>query len=222
MSDFNIRKDDDKTELAIAIRENSGLEDLVKFYPEEEVGKLLDNKERLDKITHFFQNTTKNVVTAVLAMKCNPRTCPHRNSCVLAKNNIAPEGYQCPIEKKVISEVSASVMEELDIDPQSTIEMEQLYDLIDAKLLDMRTSGMIAETTLVQEITSRSGNNVTSYREIAPEFKIKMDLKRLKASILDEFMATRRSKKRYGLNASEKGYESIVREAMRIKAEKDK
>lgn len=216
MSSINLRKDDEKTELALMVRDNQGIKELAALYPEEKINKLLDNKDKLDKIVSYFKNAVGTSRKSILAMKCNPTTCPYKTSCILLKNDMAPDGYACPIEQKIALELESSIVEELDIDSQSTIEMEQLYDYIDAKLLDMRTSGLLADGSVVQIIENRHGAQVSKYNDVAPEFKIKMDLKRLKASIMEEFMATRRSKKRYGLNTGDKSYESIVREAMRV------
>ena len=91
--------------------------------------------------------------------------------------------------------------------------MELLYDFIDAKLLDMRTSGMLAETSLVQEITKDGRNGSIISKDVAPEFSIKMDLKKLKSSLLNEFMATRLAKKRYGIQGSS-SMEDIIKSAM--------
>ena len=92
--------------------------------------------------------------------------------------------------------------------------MELLFDFIDAKLLDMRTSGMLANTSLVQEVRKEGrGGSSTISKEIDPAFTIKMDLKSLKSKLLNEFMATRLSKKRYGISGNST-MEEIIKNAM--------
>ena len=50
------------------------------------------------------------------------------------------------VPTKICNELEITLCNDLDIDPQDTVEMELLYDFIDAKLLDLRTSGMLADT----------------------------------------------------------------------------
>ena len=210
---MNIRTDPTaKQELSIISKELP-LDELLSVYPEEAIAKLVANKDKLVKVAEAFNNTLSAVSLSSMVMKCNPSKCPHKSSCILIKNGIAPESYLCPIEKKIVSELEFNLTQELEIDTQNTIEMELLYDFIDAKLLDMRTSGMIADSSVIQLIEIDNGKSVNRYNDIAPEFKIKMDLKKLKSSIMDEFMATRKAKKRYGIN-NNLSFENIIKQAM--------
>jgi len=211
----NLRRDLTPSDELSLIKKEINIDDLVGVYPEEAINKLIENKDKLKAIAKKFNGTFGSVAKAIIFMKCNTVTCPYRTSCLLIKNNLAPEGYQCPIEAKIAAEIEFSVTKELDIDTHNSIEMELLYDFIDAKLLDMRTSGMLANGCLVQDVHAISeGREVVTSRDISPEFKIKMDLKRLKSSILEDFMATRKAKKRYGINTDKNAVEELVRKAM--------
>jgi len=210
----NLRDDTISTEIALITKENSDLHDLLQFYPEEQVERLLNNKDKLIKIAKQFNCNVPYISKSTMVMTCRTVTCPFRHMCVLNRNQLAPDGDPCPIEKKVINELETTIVEELDIDQNSTLEMELLFDLIDAKLLDMRTSGLIGEVGVVQTIEVRSGNVTSSSRDVAPEFKVKMDLKKLKFAIMEEFMATRKAKKKYGLAGNDKQFENLVRNAM--------
>lgn len=215
MSELNLRHDLTTQDELVLLRENYALESLLSVYPEEAVHKLVKNKEKIGKIVELFSGSLIGVSKTIMVMKCSTKDCPYKNSCVLLKNNMAPDGYSCPIEKKLIIELEAAIADDLDIDRQNTIEMELLYDFIDAKLLDMRTSGMMSSSSLTQSIRSISeGQIIETSRDIAPEFRIKMDLKKLKASIMEEFMATRRAKKKYGLGGGDKTFENMIRAAM--------
>jgi len=213
--DTNLRKKlNDNQEISIIEEELGDLSPLLSMYPEEALDKLIKNKDKLTKISKMFESGGINAVsTSVMLMRCNQSDCPYRLSCPLLKAGIAPEGYTCPIEKKLSSELELTLIKDLGIDPQDTVEMELLFDFIDAKLLDMRTSGMLANTSLVQEITKEGRGGATMSRDVAPEFTIKMDLKSLKSKLLNEFMATRLSKKRYGISGSST-MEEIIRNAM--------
>lgn len=210
----NLRDDSVSTEIAIMSRENTELKDLLEFYPEEQVEKLLNHKDKLLKIAKQFNCNVPYISKSTMVMTCRTESCPFRNMCILSKNNLAPNGYPCPIEKKIINELEDSIATELDIDKGSTLEMELLYDLIDAKLLDMRTSGLLGEVSVVQIIETKTGNITSTFRDISPEFKVKMDLKKLKFIIMEEFMATRKAKKKYGIIGNEKQFENLIRNAM--------
>ena len=211
---MNVRKDPTQEQKLSLIRKELPIDELLSVYPEEVIGKLIANKDKLSKLAGTFKNVAANISKATMVMNCNVVTCPYKNACILKKNDLAPNGYPCPIEKKLIMELEYAIVNELEIDTQNTLEMELLFDFIDAKLLDMRTSGMIAEGSVVQLITIDNGKAVNKYKDIAPEFKVKMDLKKLKSSIMDEFMATRKAKKRYGLSSGETTFENIIKNAM--------
>ena len=210
----NLRDDTISTEIALMSRENSELKDLLEFYPEEQVELLLNNKNKLTKVAKQFNCDVPYISKSTMVMICNSAKCPYKDICILNKNQLAPSGYPCPIEKKIINELESSIISELDIDRGSTLEMELLFDLIDAKLLDMRTSGLIGKASVVHTIEIRSGNTVTTTKDIAPEFKVKMDLKKLKFSIMEEFMATRKARKKYGIGGNDKQFENLIRSAM--------
>lgn len=213
-ADTNLRKNlTDNQQLSIIEDEIGNLTPLLSMYPEEMLHKLVKNKDKLYKISKMFEGGISAVSTSVMLMKCNSDDCPYNLSCPLLKAGLEPDGYTCPIEKKLSSELEITLTRDLNIDPQNTVEMELLFDFIDAKLLDMRTSGMLANTSLVQEITKEGRGGATMSRDIAPEFLIKMDLKALKSKLLNEFMGTRLAKKRYGIQGTN-SMEDIIRNAM--------
>jgi len=124
-----------------------------------------------------------------------------------------PVGHSCPIEKKIASELEADLVETLAIDQNDIIEMELLWDLIDMKLLDMRSSGALKNGSLVQVVENRVGNVSTSREEASPILEIKMNIKRLKHSIVDSFVATRRAKKKYGMSSNRNTIEELLLDA---------
>jgi len=213
MSNINLRDNNNATQIAVIEEEVGDLSPLLSMYPEEALHKLIKNKDKLQKISNMFESGMASVSTSIMLMRCNGDECPYRLSCPLLKADIQPEGYYCPIEKKLSNELEIDLIRDLNIDPQDTVEMELLFDFIDAKILDMRTSGMISNTGLVQEITKEGRGGATMSKDIAPEFLIKMDLKNLKNKLLNEFMGTRLAKKRYGIVGTN-SMEDIIKNAM--------
>jgi hypothetical protein len=123
---------------------------------------------------------------------------------------MAPESYPCPIEKKIIIDLEGDLIVSLDINRSDPIEMEMLWDLIDTKLLDMRASGALKDGRLVQLVEQQVEKVTQTKEEPYPTLLMKLELKRLKHSIIDSFVATRRAKKKYGMISELNSVESLI------------
>jgi hypothetical protein len=123
---------------------------------------------------------------------------------------MAPESYPCPIEKKIIIDLEGDLIVSLDINRSDPIEMEMLWDLIDTKLLDMRASGALKDGRLVQLVEQQVAKVTQTKEEPSPTLLMKLELKRLKHSIIDSFVATRRAKKKYGMISELNSVESLI------------
>jgi hypothetical protein len=210
---MNLRNVTNKQELAILETQNPDLSILLGIYPSELSANLINNKEKLLEITKTLNNLTKNTCINTMIMKCTPE-CIYKDICELVKNEIAPYNYPCPIEKKVIMDMEFDIVRSLDIDRNDPIEMEMLWDLIDAKLLDMRSSGALSNGRLTQTVEQKLGKDmVVTREELSPNIEAKLELKKLKHSIIDSFAATRRAKKKYGMQSDTRTLEQMIRDA---------
>lgn len=210
MGDLNLRDNSASTHLDILKQEDPDIKGLLAVYPEEAAEKILANKKKLKKVVTAFANMSGHNGTNALVMTCNSRTCPYKDVCVLKENDMAPEGLACPVEKKIISELEADVVQSLGIDRNDPIETEMLWDLIDSKLLDMRASGALKNGSLVQVITQHVASITQTKEEMSPTLLIKLELKKLKHSIIDSFVATRRAKKKYGMTSDVNTLEGLI------------
>jgi len=217
MDTIDLRDNSPDTLVALMKQKNPGLESLLSVYPEEHYDKLLKHKDKLDKvIEQFYKVSSYNSMHSVV-MKCNITTCPYESICILKKASIAPEGSSCPVEKKMVIDLESDIVESLKISRNDPIEMELLWDLIDTKILDMRTSGAMNNGALIQEIVSTvAGKIETSKQEMSPNVEVKLELKKLKHSIIDSFVATRRAKKKYGMQGTNKSLESVLLQGLNI------
>ena len=182
--------------LDVLRRDNPEIESLLAVYPEEETAKLLQNKEKLAKIIKAFSSVSVARSQASMVMTCQDN-CPYKEICILKKEGLAPYGHPCPIERKIVSQLEVDVIESLDIETNNPIEMELLWDLIDMKLLDMRASAALKDGKLLQTVESKVGQNVISKDELSPLIEAKLELKKLRHSIIDAFIDTRRARKIY-------------------------
>ena len=208
----NLRNITEKQDLAIMEQENPDFKALLSVYPPEAAMNLLNNKEKLASICKIMNNSTSFSSVNAVVMTCL-ESCPFREVCILIKDELAPFGYPCPIEKKVIMEMESDIVTHLDIDRNNPIEMEMLWDLIDTKILDLRASGALKNGKLTQTIEQKVGQAIVTREEVAPEVEIKMELKRLKAGIMDAFVSTRRAKKKYGMNSDSSTLEQMILQA---------
>lgn len=182
-----------------ALQSGNDITSLLSVYPPEAAAKLEKNKGKLAKISEAFDNITTASVQNAIVMTCNPNNCPYKNTCILISNDLAPDGYKCPIERKVMTEVEFQVINSLEIDRNDPIEMELLWDLIDAKILDMRASASLSDGDLMEVVLTESKMGSSKKFEMDPVMLIKLELKKLKHNIMDEFCATRRSKRKFGI-----------------------
>jgi hypothetical protein len=213
MSDLNLRDNSASTHLDILRQEDPDIQGLLAVYPEEAAEKILANKTKLKKVIKAFNNMKGFTDTNSVVMTCNTTMCPYKDVCVLKLSNIAPDGCACPVEKKIVIELESSIVESLSIDRNDPIETEMLWDLIDTKLLDMRASGALKHGSLVQVITQQVAKVVQTKEEMSPTVLLKLELKKLKHSIIDSFVATRRAKKKYGMISDVNTIETLIRAA---------
>ena len=206
----NLRDNSASAHLDILKQEDPEIQGLLAVYPEEAAEKILENKKKLHKIALAFKSMKEYTNANSIVMTCNTSKCPYKDICILNMNGLAPVNYTCPIEKKIVMELEADVIQSLEIDRNDPIEMELLWDLIDIKLIDMRTSGKLKDGSVVQVVTQQVAKVLQTKEEISPTLLIKLDLKRLKHSIMDSFIATRRSKKKYGMVSDVNTLEALI------------
>lgn len=218
---MKLRDNSAETHLDILVQDNPDIKNLLAVYPEGAAEKILANKVKLAKVMKSFGDMKNYSNTNTIIMICNSRSCPYKEVCVLNQNDMAPDGYGCPVEKKIVMELEADIIESLSIDRNDPIEMELLWDLIDTKLLDMRSSGALKEGYVTQTVQQQVAKVMQTKDEINPSLQIKLDLKRLKHSIIDSFVATRRAKKKYGMQNDVNAVEALIIQAA-IKNKQDK
>lgn len=206
----NLRDNSAKTHLDILNQEDPEIKELLAVYPEEAAEKILSNKKKLGKIIAAFKNMKNYADTNSIVMTCDPQECPYRSVCILRLNDMAPTGLSCPVEKKIVIELESDIVQSLNIDRNDPIETEMLWDLIDTKLLDMRASGALKKGSLVQVVQQQVAKVTQTKEEISPTLLIKLDIKRLKHSIIDSFVATRRAKKKYGMVSDINTLEALI------------
>jgi len=218
---MNLRDNSISSHLDLLRKEKPEIENLLSVYPEEYIETLLANREKIDKALKAFNSISSYSMINITVMQCNIKTCPYKSSCILLKSNIAPDGYNCPVEMKLVLDLETEVIYSLKIDKNNPIEMELLWDLIDAKLIDMRASGFLKDGAVTLESTIMIGKNECTKVEPSPAIELKLEIKKLKHSIIDQFLATRRAKKKYGMSNDDRSIEQILRDEINRSKDSD-
>jgi len=78
----------------------------------------------------------------------------------------------------------------------------------------MRASANLKDGSVIQVVES-TGKISSTKEEIDPAIMLKIEIKKLKHSIIDSFVATRRSKKKYGMQSEASTIETLIMEAAR-------
>ena len=210
MAALNLRDMTTEQQLTVIEQSNPELKALLEVYPPEELDKLMSKKKKLAKIAETLSNgITVHASINSMIMTCT-RACPFRNVCILAQSEVAPDGYACPIEKKIVAELHSDIVASLEIDTNDPIEMDQVWDLIELRLLDLRGSGKLKDGSLVQVVEQKIGQAVSTREEVSPTLEMKLELKKLKHQIIDSFVGTRRAKKKYGMNTDSNTIEQMI------------
>jgi len=134
----------------------------------------------------------------VLPKICNGDLCENRDYCPFYKNNVAPVGEYCPIEALLIAKLKYALTKDLEVSPGNTSEEILLNDLIELQLYDIwRLNGpiLMKNILLKQPVSIDPKSKTIMYADVVnPLLEVKMKFQEKKAKILNEFLATRKSK----------------------------
>lgn len=127
--------------------------------------------------------------------KCTP-ACPLYDQCEIRKQ-YSPS--YCPMEFVKFFEQLTSMAKELDIDPDNVVEASRVLDYQLLSLIQDALLEKIQHDGVGRTVPIVSGEGIISeVEEVSPFVKALMEIAKLKGKILEEFLATRQSKKKFG------------------------
>jgi len=127
--------------------------------------------------------------------KCTP-ACPLYDQCEVRKK-YSPS--YCPMEFVKFFEQLTNMAKELDIDPDNVVEASRVLDYQLLSLIQDAILEKIQHNGISQYVPVVSGEGVIAeVEEVSPFVKTLMEIAKLKGKILEEFLATRQSKKKFG------------------------
>jgi hypothetical protein len=136
---------------------------------------------------------------SVIAMRCQGQeSCPYAEDCELAIMKKAPKGKKCPYETALFAEFLAKAVEELDVDPSNSIEMDFCNELATTDLLIMRMDSSLAMRDNVdlmddQVVFDKQGNELTN-KVVSPYLDARERLLRRRDKIVNLMVGDRKEK----------------------------
>jgi len=150
------------------------------YYDEETLAHMQLSKDKVKALSNALRTLSKNVIKA----------------------SVAPIGHSCPIELMLIDQWEKEYVDDLGVDIQSKIEVDLIRDMIEADIIDWRTSHELAKGGLFDWNTvgvSEKGEPIIRKEENAA-ISIKLKFKARKDRLREDLMATRKIKAKFGLN----------------------
>lgn len=173
------------------------------YYPLEVLDHLEISEYQLESLRKNLRTMTKNVIKMSAPMLCRGEKCPMQERCPLFRSRVAPMGHNCPIELMLMDQWEKDYMDDLQVDIQSKVELDLVRDMIEADIMDWRTSHEIATNGLFDWNTVGFNEKTGKpyYRkEEAIALGIKLKFKARKDRLREDLMATRKMKAKFGLS----------------------
>lgn len=163
-----------------------------------------DKKARVEELTTPSRLNTARV--ASIPMLCRGSSCPSRHSCPLYKENVHPFGMSCPIESKLIMMMMMQIMEELEVNPSSTIEVGMVRDLVDQEIQQIRKQNLLAQEDIIQEnvVGVDESGELIMKKELHLGVRWEDTIHKRKAAILKQLVASREAQINAGAKMMDK------------------
>lgn len=153
-----------------------------------------DRKEKVKEITGDSRIIHSRV--ASIPMSCRGSQCPMAKTCPLYKEDLHPFGERCPIEAKLVAQLMYGIMKELEVDPESIIEVGMVRDIVDQEIQQIRKQSILSNEDIITENVigiDDSGDPIMKKElNLAVDWEDKIHKR--KAALLKQLVATRESR----------------------------
>ena len=172
------------------------------YYDEETVKHLKISEDRIPGLVKALKTMHKNSVKYAGPQTCAGPKCHMAARCPLQKAFIAPVAHSCPVEQLLMDTWEKQYIEDLGVDIQSKIEIDLVRDMIEADLIDWRTSHEIAKGGLFDwnAVGVTPEGKVITKKEEAIAIGIKLKFKSRKDRLREDLLATRKIRAKLGLS----------------------
>ena len=160
----------------------------------EDYGEIEVSEHKLMKIRKQMKVASIGPISAV-AMICTGSQCQVKEMCPYFKNDVAPIGEECLLEKNLIREWMDRYIEEFSVDINKTTEVQLVSELVEIAVYERRINSYISINSPMMMTDVVAGvdpaGNAYYNLDIAKAFEIKDRLKKQRMKILDAMLATR-------------------------------
>ena len=160
----------------------------------EDYGEIEVSEHKLLKIRKQMKVASIGPISAV-AMICTGSQCQVKEMCPYFKNDVAPIGEECLLEKNLIREWMDRYIEEFSVDINKTTEVQLVSELVEIAVYERRINSYISINSPMMMTDVVAGvdpaGNAYYNLDIAKAFEIKDRLKKQRMKILDAMLATR-------------------------------
>lgn len=181
---------------------NEQLNKLMSYYPKQLQDSMQLDADQIKSIKKDIKEID-GLQTNRLPLTCKGHECIFAKKCSLQRHGIAPVGYPCPIESYLMETWRDDYMSSLNVNTMNKIEMDFIKDMVECDIMDMRTSNELAEHGLydfpILGINEKTGQPYRGKIENIA-IGIKLKYKKRKDGKVEEFLATRKAKAKFGIS----------------------
>lgn len=146
---------------------------------------------------------TKKALFASIPIVCRGPACPYAEVCPLLKADVAPVGFSCPIEAKLVANTMAAYIEQFDIEDDNFIELSMVREMVDIEVQYMRQDKILSMEHFIQEnvVGVDSDGDPVMRKELHIAVELADKLHKRRQALFKNFLATRESRLKAGLAA---------------------
>lgn len=154
----------------------------------------VEKRDRANQIIDDARVSTSRF--ASIPMECRGSACLAHKRCPLYQENLHPYGEICPIEAKLVARLVYDMMDELEVDPASTIEVGMIRDLVDQEIQQLRKQNLLSREDIIQEnvIGVDDNGEPIMKKELHLAIDWEDKIHKRKAALLKQLLATRESR----------------------------
>lgn len=167
------------------------------FFPE-----AWDDNQKKQVLEEINPRRSKSAMFASIPMRCEGAKCPVADTCPLLKKNLAPVGESCPIEAGIVHAFMNEYMNELNVDPDTLVEVSMVRDLVDLEIQYIRSSKRLAKEDFISKvvvgINEKTGEPIINEQlHVAIDFQDR--IYKRKRDLRKELLASREARVKLGM-----------------------
>lgn len=178
----------------------AGFEDT---YKEDYLPQTMSEKDKDRIVALTSKDNTKKAMFTAIPMVCRETECEFRKTCPLYQEGIAPRGEACPIEFKMVTNLTEEFVESLNVDTDNLVEVILVRDMVNQEVQSLRATKVLAQESFIQEnvvgIDADGDPIMQKQLHLAAEYEDKIFKRR--QILFKQFLATRAERAKAGMAA---------------------